>query len=418
MLERSRALHEQLIRDNPAYTLPTAADGPTEYRRGLAAVLGSLWGDYFDEGLSGESMGFAEERKAVREALASGPFATDADRRELGIAYSRSGSTLRIFGKIVEGIQDTQRGVAIVRRIVEESPASTFDKIELAAALSELGLAYADMADRAGTRRCCLESLAILRSLTPEQRTSSRAILAEISDESWLAENDAVSGRFGEAMGHVKRAAALGERWVQSHPESSNTHSRMGNIWLHLAFIEMSLGLDKEALRDARHISASLEPILRTNPRLRGQRGDASAGLLIEAMVALRSGSPAEAAQAADRAATLLEVLSPPPLPREPLFLGTAHAFFYVVGRPAAPNRPPDPPGLLAHADRASAEVQEGDRLGYRHPGVTAIVNQLLGGRPELQLLLMDQLFPADPFRPEPGSDDDPPDSDSRGPKP
>ena len=46
------------------------------------------------------------------------------------------------------------------------------------------------------------------------------------------------------------------------------------------------------------------------------------------------------------------------------------------------------------------------------------MVNLLLGGRPELQPLLMDQVFPIDPFRPEPGSDDDEPASDARGPKP
>ncbi len=170
MLERSKTLHEQLILDNPAYTLPSAADGPTEYRRGLADVLGFLWSDYFNEGLSREHMRLAEERKAVLEALASGPFATDADRRELGIAYGQNGLALRSFGKVVEGMRDAQRGVAIVRRLVEESPASASDKIVLAAELSDLGLGYAEMADRAGTRRCCLESLAILRSLTSEQR--------------------------------------------------------------------------------------------------------------------------------------------------------------------------------------------------------------------------------------------------------
>jgi tetratricopeptide (TPR) repeat protein len=417
LLEHSKALHEQLIRDNPAYTLPTAADGPTEYRRGLADVLGFLWEDYFDEGLAGEHVILAEERNTVLETLAAGPFATDADRRELGIAYRQKGTALRFIGKLVEGMRDAKRGVAIARRIVDDSPASAFDKIELASALSGLGLGYADTVDGADTRRCCLESLAILRSLTSEQRESSRATMAEISDESWLAENDAVSGRFGVAMGHVRQAVALGERWVRSHPESTRTHSRMGNIWMHLAFIEMSLGLDKEALRDARHVSASLEPIIRTNPRLRDERADASAGSLIEAMVALRSRSPAAAAQAADRAATLLEVLSPPPHPREPLLLGAAHAFFHAVGRPAGPNRPADPPGLVSHADSASARVLEAQRLGYRHPGVTAMVNQLLGGRPELQLLLMDQRFPANPFQPEPDSEDDEPAPDPRRPR-
>ena len=35
-----------------------------------------------------------------------------------------------------------------------------------------------------------------------------------------------------------------------------------------------------------------------------------------------------------------------------------------------------------------------------------------------MKLLMMDQLFPADPFRPESGSEDDEPASDPRGPKP
>ena len=218
LLERSRSLHEQLIRDNPAYTVATTADGPTEYRRGLADILGSLSGDYIDEGLSDESMRIAEERKAVLEALASGPFATDTDRRELGNACVGNGRTLVLSGNGVAGVRDVKRGVAIMRRLVEDSPASATDRIELASALSNLGLSYGEVVDRAGTRRSCLESLSILRSLTPEQRETSRAVLAEISDESWLTESYLASGQFAEARASAMRAASVAERWVEGQP--------------------------------------------------------------------------------------------------------------------------------------------------------------------------------------------------------
>ena len=38
-----------------------------------------------------------------------------------------------------------------------------------------------------------------------------------------------------------------------------------------------------------------------------------------------------------------------------------------------------------------------------------AMLNELIGRPPAMQILMMDQLFPADPFQPEPGSDDDAP---------
>ena len=94
------------------------------------------------------------------------------------------------------------------------------------------------------------------------------------------------------------------------------------------------------------------------------------------------------------------------------------HGFFYALGRPERPGRPAEPPGLKEHADRAIAEAREADRLGFRNPQAMAMLNELIGRPPAMQLLLMDQLFPADPFEPEPGSDDDEPPSDARGPKP
>jgi hypothetical protein len=126
-----------------------------------------------------------------------------------------------------------------------------------------------------------------------------------------------------------------------------------------------------------------------------------TAGLLIEAFFLLKSDQVAEAVQAVDRAEAALEHLKPPLSSYERICLGATHAFFYALGRPSRPGQPIEPPGLREHADRAVAEIVEGIRMGSRFPGALEMIVQLLPDRPEIQLLLMDEHFPADPLTPE-----------------
>ncbi len=88
------------------------------------------------------------------------------------------------------------------------------------------------------------------------------------------------------------------------------------------------------------------------------------------------------------------------------------------MGRPAGASRLADPPGLPAHADRAIALVRDADRMGFRLPTAIAMVDLLLGGRPEMKLLIMDQVFPIEPFQPESSSGKIDLPADERGPNP
>jgi serine/threonine-protein kinase len=411
-LERSKVLYERLIEDNPSYTLPTQADGPTEYRRGFVAVLRALGWILFEEGRSGETLRPSEEHKEICETLASGPFATDMDRRSLAYALYLLGAHQNSFVRPYSGNRLGERAVMIYRRLVQDNPGSTSDRIALAFALTD----SAPVFERTIARRYYMEAQSILRALSPEQRETHDAVQAEFSIEVFLGELDLAAGRPNESLRRTRKAVDIAERWVRKRPDHQSSSRRfLGNAWMYVGARELILGHDQEALAAARQVSATLGPSLRTTPGTRISRIDVCWGLLIETMVALRRGQPGEASKLADEVAVYLEALGPWSFSAEPMCLGAAHAALYAVGRPAGPGRPADPPGLPAHADRAIALVRESNGLGYRNPAVMAMINQVLGGRPELQPVLMDQLFPVHPFAPEPGSEDEEPASDAPG---
>ncbi len=124
-------------------------------------------------------------------------------------------------------------------------------------------------------------------------------------------------------------------------------------------------------------------------------------------MILLRSGRAADASRAAEEAARRLAEggINIPGGKR--FFQGAVEGFFYALGRPNAPGRPAEAPGLKEHADRAVAEAREASRLGFRNLRAVAMLNEVLGRPVAMQPMMMDQLFPVDPFEPEPGSDDD-----------
>jgi hypothetical protein len=163
--------------------------------------------------------------------------------------------------------------------------------------------------------------------------------------------------------------------------------------------IELGAGQTREARRAAERVREVAGALLRSHPNLRPVRHWKVLGLLVESLLDLQEGLAREASRAADEAAGEIEGLRPPLLHQEHFDLGVAHALFYAAGRPAGRGRPAEPPGVTAHADGAIAELTAADRKGFRYPTITARVDEMLGRRPQIHLMLLDQLFPADPFQ-------------------
>jgi serine/threonine-protein kinase len=417
LLARARALYEGLVRDNPPLSvstgavegtdtrllfddlspgdhhLPSGAVAATEfrrvrYRRGLMQVLGRTAHSYMSEGQWEEVLRIEIDRRPALEELASGPFAEDTDSRTLAASYSRGGTALRFLGRTTEALHSNERSLAIYQRIADANPLVRAGQGGMFNQLMAIGQFYCERGDYANGRQYALRALSIVPWST------ARAVC-----ENTLALCDLGTGRLDAALRHIEESVKIYEETANARPDTVSVNEGYWNALVHRALIELSAGRVEGARRDAERVRKVVNPILASSPYLRHVVHFKVMGLLIESYLKLKD-DRVRAALDAEEAAKALEVLKPPLLHQERFDRGVAHALFYMAGRPAADGRPAEPPGLSEHAERAIAELTAADRMGFRYPSVTVIVHEVLGRRPEIQLLLMDQLFPTDPFQP------------------
>ena len=415
VLARARARLETLIVDHPPYTLPTTADGPTEYRRALAEVYHQIHVSLTVDRREQEAEEFLGKQRKVLEELAGGRLADDADRRRLARSYYRSGWTLYFaLGRPDKSVRDLDRAVAIFRDLADNSPAVGSYKVELARCLAGFAEILVTRGDYETSRRRAQAAITALRPLSRDQKETADALHAEALAEFCLALCNSRARRTEAAMTHLHRSRAVCEAARSLHPGYFPLRELLGNILVNEAFMRVLAGDAGGALQVVGRIRLLAEPILREQPDLRYVRSALIGGELLEGLVRFRGARRAEAAEAFERSATQIGLLKPPLHGAEHFLLSGLHASFYIAGRPAGPGRPTEPPGLAEHADRAVAEIREMIRLGRRDPVGTSLIAQLIPERPELGDLVMDQVFPDDPIPPDPGSAEE----DPQGPRP
>src|SRR5262249_956755 len=185
------------------YTLPTTADGPTEYRRGLAEVLVGISKAFAREGRDDEAARVWEAQRVVVEELAAGRFADDTDRRRLGLACSHHIERLWRLGRRAEAIRTGEDGRRILESLVDTNPTVVTYQIDLAVCLANLGETHRTQGRLPTARRLASRSLSILRSLTAEQKGATTLVAGEAIDDLTLAECDLAAGRFAHARGPI-----------------------------------------------------------------------------------------------------------------------------------------------------------------------------------------------------------------------
>ena len=305
--------------------------------------------------------------------------------------------------------------LAIFRRLADANPTVTAYKIEVATCLNYIAAICVGY-NGSKAREYALESLSMFRSLPPEQQAQRDR--GEAFGERTLGQYYLGAGRMEDGLAHLRRSVALAENAGRANPDFQGYQDQIGMFLNNLAGAELIAGDAEGARRTAGRIRDHVEPLLREHPDLRYPWNYKITGLLIEAYLNLRAGRVSEASRDAELAATAFQALKAPLSNQEHYSLGCVEALFFATGRPLAADRPAESAGLRHHAERAISEILEADRMGSHDASVTAIVNGLLGGRPELKNLLLDKLFPSDAFRAEQDSENADRPSDLRGNKP
>jgi serine/threonine-protein kinase len=423
-LGRARAMYEKLIEDDPPYTLPTAADGPTEYRRGLAEVLAQIATSFYSVGeWGGETLKVRREQREILKQLTTGRFLNDQDWRLLAKYYSPKEGYHQILGsgdpQSFNDAADVEQSLKIFQRLAAEYPTVTSYKLYLASCLLQYAaISLSARNHDAMKRRCISDALALLRPLTREQKHGYGVVDTEVSCELALAGCNRDMGRPDEAARHFERALALGDELARAYPDQFRYQQTLVSTLFDVAQWDVCNGHPEKGLQDVRRLLAIAKTILRDRPELRRIRAYYIAGSLTEAFILVKSKRPAEATQAVERADASLDLIKPPLFHYEQFCVGAKHAFWYLLGRPPGPGRPAEPPGFREHSDRAVAELTQVVRGRYQFPTGVEMVARLLPDRPELQLLVMDQHFPNDPFMPDLNARDDGPSFDVGGSSP
>jgi serine/threonine protein kinase len=401
-LQRVRARYERLIADNPPFTLPTLADGATEYRRGFVMALGRMAHSFLVEGRWDETLRIEDTRAPVLGALPHGAFFDDEDRRLQAVHAVRRGSALRFLGQADLAIQSFNEALAIYQRLSNANPVGTSFKANVAEVKCNLGSLYRERGDYARARSFSRQALEGHSALPPESRkqlmpsgTAGECVVN-------LALCDLAEARLEEAKTQIERAVSIFEEVARTNPAFvfPNPHRGLGDALVHQAVIEWKAGRLAAARQAAARVASHVERRLRRYPHQRPVLHWKALALLLESILDLESGRRDDAAMAADHAATVLETLQPLILHQEHFDLGVAHALLYAVGRPGGGGREPENPGLGAHAEQAIAELTMADRMGFRYPAIEVLVHEILGRRPGIDSQVLGEPFPVDPLQP------------------
>ena len=267
-LRQARAGFEALVRDNPPYTLPTASDGPTEYRRGLAHVLHWIGWTLVDVGDFVAALEAGREQKEVVASLVAGPFAADIDRLDLAKADRMVGFNLWALGRHKEALSSLHQALSVARQVAESNPTSTAYRAELALGLEGLSRGYLSTS-LASTRRCALEALATIQSLPTAQRDRYELVKVESNCGTFISVCAAAAGRMDEALVYARQSVDVCEKAARTHPDSPFfvTNFLAGSL-INLAMVELGAGRPEAALRLAESASEATEKAVVAHPQL------------------------------------------------------------------------------------------------------------------------------------------------------
>jgi serine/threonine-protein kinase len=388
---RAEAILKGLIRSNPHVT---------DYRNLLAHCLVNTGWVQSMIGRPSDALDSLRRAETLYEALVQANPKSTEFRNVLALTRFNIGAVLEKTGRPAESLDWRRRPLAIQDQMARDHPTVTRYQADRARSLQAIGFVQGLLGRGSEALRVCRQALEIWERLAAANPTEPEFQEALAGAHCALADQHSRAGQLPEALRMCQEATEIRERLVTEHPDQATYSERLAATVNDLGRLQLKHGHVEDAIRSYRKALSILDRFDRDHPgifTLQQQLGYTYRGL---GRCLVRSGRGDEALKALQQALAIDERYSrSQPMARYDLACDWALCIT-AVGRDGGERSPQPSDERRRLSDRAMEALREAIAAGYN-----AVENlkedpdlDPLRSRLDFQALLLDLIFPADPF--------------------
>jgi serine/threonine-protein kinase len=382
------AIHQKLANDNPAVT---------EFRNSLAHTQNNIGLLLAQTGKPTEAMEAFQRAVTVKQKLVDNNPAVTEFGSALVESLNNIGFLLTDTGKPVEALKMHRHALVIQQKVADANPAVTEFQSQLAICHDEIGFLSAQTGKPAEALKSYRRALAIHEKLADDNPavTDFRRLLAVSHHEigNLMSQTD----RPVEALESHRRALAILRKLADDNPTVPEFRNRLASAHASLADVHRTLGRIGDAREDYARSIAIREELVKANPKFTEYVVSLASSVRRLGLLSLATGDIAGAVAEARKAVALYNGLRSRSV-EDCYELACCHAALAAAaGRERSQISAVDG---AAEADHGMSLLRQAVAEGYRNTDAIRkeAALDLLRGRDDFRLLIMDLAMPTEPF--------------------
>jgi serine/threonine-protein kinase len=380
-LGRARDLRRGLVAEDPS-SAESASD--------LAVSLDNLGVLLAATDRAAEALKCLEQAREIRERLADSHPGEVRFQAGLADSIQIKGRLYDDIGRPAEALGAYSQALAIRRRLAEARPADPEVQHSLACADLDLGMLQRAVGRFDEARASYEEALEIQTRLAEAHPsvTEYQTDLARMHNSMGLLRRS--TDHPAEALESFERSLEIHRRLAEANPSVTSFQSRVASTHFNIGLLHHDSDRTAEALRSYGEALAIYRKLVAAAPSVTEFRNNLASTLKSVGLQQRQSGQPEEARRSLGQALAIWEELGDP----SGLRLYQRASALAQLSDLAEPGRGP------AIADEAMRTLRRAIAAGFRDPfSYQGDINlDPLRPRPDFQRMVMDLLFPDDPF--------------------
>jgi tetratricopeptide (TPR) repeat protein len=256
ILDRARALQEQLIRDGATPDL----------RRSQAVALGEIATTLLDQGDTKGAFDAADRsRQITQELLATAPRNARA-QDDLSVAYETVGRVQQAQGRLAEALTSYQAGLAIMEHLAGSAPGYANWQRSLSISYEKIGdvqLAQGNLAEALKSYQACLAITKRLARREPLDAGWQEALLASYDN---LGNVQLAQGNLAEALKYHLASNFIAKRLARSDPSIAHWQRDLSISYRRMGDVQHAQGDLADALKSYEASVVIMERLARSDP--------------------------------------------------------------------------------------------------------------------------------------------------------